>query len=382
MKTSLISLLIGLSVSLPILGQENVQEDILQENILADEFYTALRHGDRDKVLQMLSDGFRVNDFYQYQNTTIFHTVCYYFYNSQMSDGVRQQCNDIVKVLIDYISPENYLSVDYNFYGEIPIATLTERGFLSLSTLEQLDEAGFRFEDVDDDGSNLLHFVARIGEVSNPELGDIIDYLIERGLDINRPNDAGETPLYIASGVENSSAFYDLLERDANVTLPPSDGSTSLHQAVSLWDLTRTFRLIQAGADVNAADENGRTPLHVATDIQSIDVNLALVFLLIEHGANYNAHDKEGYSPKLQMVEYANQFNKYSRSNRDRDLEDKRWREYEAFMDFIEPLEGMRLERLLSVQQSLDEMELGLGILEALAGGSRNRIAAPNNNPE
>lgn len=377
MKTSLISLLIGLSVSLPILGQENVQENILQEDILADEFYTALRHGDRDKVLQMLSDGFRVNDFYQYQNTTIFHTVCYF-----ISDGIRQQCDDIVNLLLDSVSPENYLSVDYNFRGKTPIATLTEKGFLSLSTLEQLDDAGFRFEDVDDDGSNLLHSVARIGEVSNPELGDIIDYLIERGLDINGPNDAGETPLYIASGVRNSSAFYDLLERDVDVTWTSSDGSTSLHQAVSLGDLTRTFRLIQAGADVNAADENGRTPLHLATDLEiNDDVNLLLVFLLIEHGANYNEYDKEGYSPKLQMVEYANQFDKYSRSNRDRDLENRRREQYRDFMAFIEPLERVQIERRLSVQQPLDEMQINLMILEALAG-RQNRIAAPNNNPE
>ena len=323
MKTIMMSLLIGLSASLSVQavqGQENTD--------LASEFYRALRQGDVEKVNQVtVDDVYILEDLYKYEGRTVFHEVCQYSRFEYSSD--LQKCNEITHRLINILPAES----DRNFRdysGNTGLARLIREGFLSLDVLQRMEEVGFRLDDVDDNGSNLLHSVARISEVSNPELGAIIDYLMERGFDINAQNDAGETPIYIASRVRNSSAFYNLLERDANITLGKPDGSTPLQEVARLGDFERTFALIEAGADVNASDENGRTPLHEATD-RNDEVNLPLVFLLIENRANYDAPDKEGWTPKFQMVKYAN-----VQSNRSEE-EMRRREQYRDFMAFIEP---------------------------------------------
>lgn len=128
---------------------------------------------------------------------------------------------------------------------------------------------------------NALHAAASGGNE------DIINFLLEQGMDIDAQTPDGWTPLFIATRDGRAEAAKLLVFRGARIDVPTSRGATALLMAVTQPYPTEEERLdlvtylLKRGANPNLAAATGFTPLYYAAAAQKEKV----VSLLLEYGA-------------------------------------------------------------------------------------------------
>jgi hypothetical protein len=84
--------------------------------------------------------------------------------------------------------------------------------------------------------------------------------LIERGADVNRADERGDTPLMWSLGPRDTRATALLLRAGADVRARRPDGSTALHVSVHNGVPAEVVRMVlAAGADPTARDIEGKT---------------------------------------------------------------------------------------------------------------------------
>ena len=169
----------------------------------------------------------------------------------------------------------------------------------SLKGIQAAIEAG---ADVDatepDDAYTALAVLckSKSGAMSKAEVAAAL-WLIERGADVNKASDFGETPLHLAAAggslevvealinkgatvqhtrLDKTPLHYCLSTRDKNTALwdrliahgcgieDRAEGDTALHMAVSSHNVAAVKYLIGKGADIGVKDHNGLTPLESA----------------------------------------------------------------------------------------------------------------------
>ena len=130
-----------------------------------------------------------------------------------------------------------------------------------------------------------LHSAARFEKL------EVVQKLIEYDAEIDARDEAGWTPLYLASSgdhFKDGSVLRLLLERGADVNAQAVDGSTPLHWT-SAWGAPEVVRLLlEHGADVEAVNRDGKTALQVVKDAYPPFVRGRrdeITRLLVEHGA-------------------------------------------------------------------------------------------------
>jgi len=122
---------------------------------------------------------------------------------------------------------------------------------------------------------------------------DILQALIDIGLDINSANKAGYTPLMFASAYNKPEMVKFLIDNGADINAKAYIQDLNALHIASLFnpkpDVINT--LLDAGMDIEAKTENGYTPLLLAaTDNR----NLEVVGRLAEVGGDKNAVDVNG----------------------------------------------------------------------------------------
>jgi len=131
---------------------------------------------------------------------------------------------------------------------------------------------------------------------------DSIKTLLDNEDDINKKNEEGFTPLYVATTQLYVDVVKTLLENGADPNIPIDlRGFTPLHGVMQhrLSDVLQRKKeemairlLIEHGAQVDALDKNGDPPLSIAVRGGRED----FCKLLIEHGADVN-YINRGYTP-------------------------------------------------------------------------------------
>jgi hypothetical protein len=122
----------------------------------------------------------------------------------------------------------------------------------------------------------------------------VVQKLIEYGVDINARDGEGYTPLYWASSgshFKDGSVIRLLLERGADVNRRSDSGFTPLHAASANEALEIMRLLVEHGADVEAVNGNGKTALQVMdAEARKGDQGRwdEIRRLLVEHGAKEN----------------------------------------------------------------------------------------------
>lgn len=145
----------------------------------------------------------------------------------------------------------------------------------------------------DSNGGNLLHVYAGSPHLTLCLL-QIIEYLVDAGVPINDFDNRGFTPLLHASDRENLEIINFLIEKGADVNKENNnEGMFPLYLAVSRDSKDIVFLLISNGADVNAKTHVGRTALHAACDY----LNHKLISFLIHKGASISEEDNFGKTP-------------------------------------------------------------------------------------
>lgn len=142
---------------------------------------------------------------------------------------------------------------------------------------------------------NALHAAASSGNE------DVINFLLEEGLNIDYSTPEGWTPLFIAARDGQSETAKLLVFRGADLNLQTDRGATALLMAVTQAYPSETDRtslleyMLKRGANPNLADGHGFSPLYYAATLK----NEAAVKLLLEYGA---VPDEENLSKISRML--------------------------------------------------------------------------------
>ncbi len=149
-----------------------------------------------------------------------------------------------------------------------------------------------------------------------------VKLLLACSVDVDKYDNAKETPLYISSRYGYSDIVFALLEHNADMEVVETRGEQPIHVAVMynhlecvkvliahtltcvnaidnngrspIFIATRYGNveilqyLIVSGGDINHSHNNGKTPLHIAVS----ENNIECLELLLKYGANLQARDK------------------------------------------------------------------------------------------
>lgn len=130
-----------------------------------------------------------------------------------------------------------------------------------LQVLEYLVQKGCVPTTEDGRKRSLLHcIVDRYGH----DVIDILNFLLDKELDINCPDMWGQTVLHHTIEKDKKELFKALVERGADVNVKDSVGRQPLHIAAERGSDVICNSLIKLGANINAQDKYQSTPLHFA----------------------------------------------------------------------------------------------------------------------
>ena len=111
---------------------------------------------------------------------------------------------------------------------------------------------------------------------------EIIELLIEKGLDVNGKNKDGYAPLHLGTTRE---VIELLISKGADVNAKDDSGSTLLHEIIFYEDKNLISLLISKGAYINSINEDGETPLDRLSSEELEGVIAEIAVLLRKHGA-------------------------------------------------------------------------------------------------
>lgn len=122
----------------------------------------------------------------------------------------------------------------------------------------------------------------------------VLNYLIDRGCDLNAADRTGQTAVHWAAVRGSLPALETLLRAGASLAAADSRGYTTCHVAAQYAQTATLYRLaLKWNADIDSPDGDGRTPLHWAAYKGAADS----VRLLLVLGARAALPDREGCTP-------------------------------------------------------------------------------------
>ncbi|KAI3580951.1 ankyrin repeat-containing domain protein [Fusarium oxysporum f. sp. albedinis] len=162
--------------------------------------------------------------------------------------------------------------------------------------------------------SNALHVVWK-NFATNSDGWRVVEFRLDRGVDVMGVDSDGCTPLHIACQRGNIALAKLLLTKGANSNAQDNEGRTPLHDSLLHGRLERrsSFKavpsLMEFGSDVNIQDNQGCTALHYAAT-HVIDTEFPYTSeLILDHGADINFQDANGQTPLFRSFSRCEDFN-------------------------------------------------------------------------
>lgn len=148
----------------------------------------------------------------------------------------------------------------------------------------------------DGSGNTALHYAAEW------QYANSINFLLDKGCDINAKNANGETALFNAVRTNNPEIIQLMINGGADIHERDNLGSTALH-AAARWSAPKSItELINLGININAQNSNGKTALSEAVVSGKADV----VKQLLDYGANPNSCDTDGVTVIMESIKVCN----------------------------------------------------------------------------
>ena len=227
-----------------------------------------------------------------------------------------------VKKTIEKFGEDIWIHLD-----EQSIFEVVESGRDVVKKLTVLADHDWPLDEVDDEGNSLLHLAAETEDL------ELIDFCLDRELNINAKNKTGERPLHVAVSAGSVGAVRRLVKAGANPSTWFISGDekynllhiaigfrnnevikavlesplleinavtgygkkSALHFAAEMGNSRAIGLLAAKRADLNIRDKNGDTPLHLAIRSGSLKAARAL----IEAGADLSLANNEGVQPLM-----------------------------------------------------------------------------------
>ena len=128
------------------------------------------------------------------------------------------------------------------------------------------------------------HLAASEGDLS------ILNYIVNSGIDYEKRDKLGNTPLMAATIVNRISAVQFLAQIGCNIEAKDKQGWSPLERAAHNGSLSLVSYLVDKGADVNSFDKQKWTPLHRA----AYNGHIGVVRYLLNNDADPDAKNKKG----------------------------------------------------------------------------------------
>lgn len=123
----------------------------------------------------------------------------------------------------------------------------------TLETYKYLvEEAKIKPTATNKDGQNVFHFLANKANQT-----EIINYFLSKGVDVNKADNDGNTPLMVAASARETGALSALLPIVKNINTQNNKGESALTKAVQLGTAETLGLLLEKGADAKVLDKDG-----------------------------------------------------------------------------------------------------------------------------
>ena len=166
-------------------------------------------------------------------------------------------------------------------------AVLEKTSYFMLGVFEMMiDNTSVLMEEEDKN----FTFDSALLESSQSGNNEVVQFLLDLGVNINYTNSKGKTALILASKAGHEEVVQTLVSAGANVDLQDSKGQTALMLASEAGHEEIVQTLVSAGANVNLQDSVGQTALMLASEARYEEI----VQTLVSAGANVNLQDSKG----------------------------------------------------------------------------------------
>ena len=122
-----------------------------------------------------------------------------------------------------------------------------------------------------------------------------VERLIRAGVDVNKKEFYGWTPIHRAVISGHTDIVKLLLEHGANIDEKDNDGRTPINRVMEAWqrhpDIVKL--LLDHGANIHLKDKHGRSPIHLTAREGHTDT----MKLLLEYGADIDEKGNNGWTP-------------------------------------------------------------------------------------
>lgn len=145
----------------------------------------------------------------------------------------------IIRLLIEHGADVNARSIHHNI---TPLACACLKGKLDIVKLFLKPGADFRFSEYPDN-ENLLHIAIRSAADSNIYINHLIRFLVQQGVDIDKLNAKGQSPVQIAYKKDAFEIVKCLVEEGADISKPYVFGFGLYAVACSTFNLPMILAL-------------------------------------------------------------------------------------------------------------------------------------------
>nr|WGO62760.1 ankyrin repeat protein [Wadden Sea poxvirus] len=250
-------------------------------------YYSIVNNVKLDVVKLLLDYGSDINI-----KTTLNETALHIYADTKLNNV------DVMKLLLD----KDICINDENINGLSALSFAVKND--NIDTIKLLLSKGADINIISKCGDTLLHYLNNY----NHEINILkMSIFLQLGLDVNKQNHDGDTPLHLACRREPTVDLINLLlDNGANINIKNNNGSTPLHRYVLEHPYHTTIDvmklLLDKGANPNIKNRSGNSSFNI---LCSNKATVDFIQIFLNKGADINIKGRFDYSPLYQCVSNA-----------------------------------------------------------------------------